>query len=229
MTRRLYELCGADTRRVFSPYCWRSRMALAHKGLEFESVPWRFTEGERLAFAEHDKVPILVDGTTTVPDSWAIAEYLDMAYPDAPSLLHGNLAPYRFVASWNDAVLQAGIARLIVSDVPPLLDDAARAYFVESREKRFGMKLAEVTAEREAKLPGFRQALQPIRSALAGQAFLGGARPDYADYILFGSFMWARVVSPLQLLAVEDGLHAWQERMLDLHARLARRTPTLAA
>ena len=50
MTRQLYELCGIDAARVFSPYCWRSRMALAHKRLSFESVPWRFTEGERLAF-----------------------------------------------------------------------------------------------------------------------------------------------------------------------------------
>jgi len=229
MARQLYELCGDDAQRVFSPYCWRSRMALAHKGLEFESIPWRFTEGESLAFASHDKVPVLVDGATVVPDSWAIAKYLDTAYPDAPSLLHGNPAPYRFVSAWNDAVLQSGIARLIVSDVPPMLGEAARAYFVESREKRFGMPLAQVTADREAKLPAFRQTLQPIRSALAGEDFLGGKQPDYADYVLFGSFMWARVVSPLKLLEADDVLHAWQERLLDMHSAAARLTPEFAA
>ena len=44
MTLKLFELCGADPERVFSPFCWRIRMALAHKGLEAETVPWRFTE-----------------------------------------------------------------------------------------------------------------------------------------------------------------------------------------
>jgi len=33
MTIVLHDLTGADDRR-FSPNCWRTRMALAHKGLE---------------------------------------------------------------------------------------------------------------------------------------------------------------------------------------------------
>jgi glutathione S-transferase len=229
MARQLYELCGTDAARVFSPYCWRSRMALAQKGLDFESVPWRFTETARLAFADHDKVPVLLDGARTIADSWAIAQYLDEAYPDAPSLLRGNPEPYLFVAAWNDTVLQAGIARLIVSDIPPLLDDAARAYFVESRERRFGMPLDAVTAGREEKLPAFRATLAPLRQALKGRAFLGGDAPDYADHIVFGSFMWARSTSPLRLTAPDDAVHAWRERMLDLFGGMARAAPCFGA
>ena len=225
MARQLFELCGADPLRVFSPFCWRSSMALAHKNLSFESVPWRFTETDRLAFAGHDKVPVLVDGERVVADSWAIAQYLDEAYPGAPSLLRGNSAPYRFVASWNDQVVQAGIARLIVSDIPPLLDEKDRVYFVGSREKRFGKKLEEVTADREARLPAFQQSLQPLRALLAGQMFIGGDTPDYADFIVFGSFMWARSVSPLKLLAKDDPIFAWRERLLDLHTPPARNAP----
>ncbi len=228
MARQLFELCGTDPARVFSPFCWRARMALAHKGLDFESVPWRFTETDRLAFAGHDKVPVLVDGERTVPDSWAIAQYLDEAYPEAPSLLHGAPAPYLFVAAWNDTVLQAGLVRLIVSDIPPLLGEE-RAYFLESREKRFGMPLAEVTADREARLPAFRATLQPLRQALKGRDFLGGAEPDYADFIVFGGFMWARSVSPLRVLEPDDTLFAWRERMLDLHGGMARRAPCFGA
>ena len=229
MARQLYELCGTDPERVFSPYCWRSRMALAHKGLAFESVPWRFTETDRLAFAGHDKVPVLVDGERVVPESWAIALYLDEAYPQAPALLHGQPAPYRFVAAWNDSVLQPGIARLIISDIPPLLDEPARSYFIESREKRFGMPLAAVTEGREARLPAFRASLQPLRGALAEQPFLGGEEPDYADYIVFGSLMWARSVSPLRLIEEGDPVHDWRERMLDLHGGLARAAPHFGA
>ena len=40
----MYDLAGADPALRFSPYCWRMRMALAHKGLAVETVPWRFTE-----------------------------------------------------------------------------------------------------------------------------------------------------------------------------------------
>jgi glutathione S-transferase len=225
MARHLYELCGADPERVFSPFCWRSRMALAHKGLDFESIPWRFTETDRLAFAQHDKVPVLVDGDRTVVDSWTIAQYLDEAYPDRPSLLHGRPAPYRFTAAWNDSVLQPGIARLIVSDIPPLLRETEREYFVASREKRFGMALAQVTADREARLPAFRATLQPLRPALQAQPFLGGDAPDYADYIVFGSFMWARSTSPLPLLEEDDVVHGWRDRLLDLYGGMARRTP----
>ncbi len=32
-TIRLWDLVGAEDDRAFSPYCWRTKMALAHKGL----------------------------------------------------------------------------------------------------------------------------------------------------------------------------------------------------
>jgi len=228
MARRLFELCGRDPARIFSPYCWRIRMALAHKGLAFEAVPWRFTDKQALAFANHDKVPVLQDGECTVADSWEIATYLDAAYPGAPSLMRGNAEPYLFISAWTDTVLHAGLARLIVSDIPPLLDEADRAYFVQSRQARFGRTLAEVTAGREERLPEFRASLLPLRHALRGRDFLGGAAPDYADYIVFGGFMWARVVSALDLLEPTDTIHGWRERMLDLFGGMPRATPAMA-
>lgn len=229
MTRQLFELTGTDPARRFSPYCWRSRMALAHKGLEAEIIPWRFTENERLAAHGGKSVPILLDGAATLTDSWDIALHLDAAYPDAPALFQGPPETYRFITAWTDTVLTAGVARLVVSDIVALLGPAEAAYFIESREKRFGMKLAQVTADRAARLPEFRASLAPLRRVLAQQPFLGGVAPDYADYIVFGSFMWARVVSPLALLAPDDALFAWRDRLLDLHGGIARAVPALEA
>ena len=225
MARQLYELTGADPTRRFSPFCWRARMALAHKGLEAACVPWRFTETDRLAFAHHDKVPVLVDGENTVPESWDIAVYLDRAYPDRPSLLGAAAAEIRFIVAWTDAVVQAGLVRLIVSDIVPLLDPVAREYFIKSREARFGKPLAEVTANREARLPEFRALLQPLRLTLRAQPFLGGAGPNYADYAVFGAFQWARVVSPLVLLEPDDPVRTWFETLLDMYGGLARAVP----
>lgn len=208
MPRQLYELVGEDPARRFSPYCWRIRMALAHKGLEAEVVPWRFTETDRLAFAGSDKVPVLVDGERTLHDSTPIAEYLDAEYPNAPSLFRGDPAARHFALAWTNAVLHAALVRLIVSDIPAVLDARARSYFVSSRESRLGMTMAQVAAGRDALLPAFRATLTPLRHVVAASNFLGGTTPDYADYAVFGAFQWARCASPYRLLDDSDPVFA---------------------
>lgn len=45
----LYELAGANADLRFSPYCWRSRLALLHKELDFETISWRLTEKKTVA------------------------------------------------------------------------------------------------------------------------------------------------------------------------------------
>ena len=71
MAIKLYDLAGAEDDRRFSPNCWRSRMALKHKGLEFETIPWRFTEKDAIAFSGQGLVPVLVDGSNIIHDSGA--------------------------------------------------------------------------------------------------------------------------------------------------------------
>ena len=85
-TMRLFDLAGADEQRRFSPYCWRTRLALAHKGLPVQTVAWRFTDKQAIAATGQGKVPVLVDGERWIHDSWAIAEYLEDHYTDRPSL-----------------------------------------------------------------------------------------------------------------------------------------------
>ena len=232
MGRKLYDLVGEDPACRFSPFCWRSRLALAHKGLDVETVPWRFTETERLGFSGQGKVPVLVDGDRVVSDSWAIACWLEDRYPDRPSLFggEGGRAASLFVNGWADGVLHPQVARMVVADIPPLLAPADRAYFRESREQRFGMPLERVSADRAERVQAFRrELLQPLRATLGQQPWLGGEAPGYADYIVFGAFQWARVCSAFELLEGGDPVAAWRERVLDLHGGLARRAPARAA
>jgi hypothetical protein len=49
MTIKLFDLPGAEPDPRFGPYCWRSKLALAHKGLAVEAIPWRFVEKEAIA------------------------------------------------------------------------------------------------------------------------------------------------------------------------------------
>ena len=68
-----------------------------------------------------------------------------------------------------------------------------------------------------------------MRQTLARQPYLAGERPAYADYAVFGMFMWARCTSALDLLAADDPVHAWRERLLDAFDGMARAAPTAAA
>jgi glutathione S-transferase len=223
----LHDLCGADPARRFSPYCWRVRMALAHKGIAHEALPWRFTDKPAIADAGTDKVPVLRHGERTVSESWTILEYLEDHWPGAPSLFggEGGRALARFVTAWSDSVMAAGIAKLVVSDIPAHLAPEDAEYFRRTREARFGKPLAEVTAGRERAVEAFRRDLHPLRMVLRERPWLSGPTAGAADYIAFGPLQWARCVSAFPLLTPDDPLHAWRGRLLDAFGGLARRAP----
>ncbi len=227
MARKLFELVGTDAERPFSPYCWRTRMALAHKGLDAETVPWRFTEKSAIAPHNSDKVPVLLDGDTTVVDSWVIANYLEDTYPDRPSLFGGDggRAMGRMLNWWGDVAIVGGIFPLIAADIHGHLPPVDQAYFRQTREARLGRTLEEAAATRDTAVDGFRKSLDPLRLTLRTQPFIGGAAPNYADYIVFGGFQWARATSPFKLLKTDDLIFAWRERLLDAYDGLARRSP----
>jgi len=221
----MYDLAGADPDLRFSPYCWRTRMALAHKGLAVETIPWRFTEKDVIAFSGQERVPVIRDGDRVVSDSWAIAEYLEDAYPDRPSLFGGagGRAHARFVNAWADGVMLPGIARLIVRDLLDVVDARDRGYFRQSREARFGRTLEAVQEGREGRLAEFQASLLPVRLVLGRQTWLGGGAPSYADHILFGTLQWPWCASSFELLAADDPIAGWRERMFDLFEGLGRR------
>ncbi|MBB3139189.1 glutathione S-transferase family protein [Halomonas organivorans] len=222
MTRVLYDLCGLDERLRFSPYCWRVRYALAHKGLDVEARPWRFTDKAALAFADHDKVPVLVDGDEVVTDSYAILRYLDRTYPEAPLLGDGQAEVRgRFFKHYAERALAPAMMRTIIMDLFNAIHPDDRAYFRESREKRFGRSLEEFHSPAKG-LAQLDAALAPLRGHLEDADFLDGAAPAGADYLVFGFFMWARCVSSADLISNADPVHAWRERMLDCHGSLGR-------
>jgi glutathione S-transferase len=220
----LYDLAGADPDVRFSPYCWRTRFALAHKGLPVETVPWRFTDREAIAFSGQGKVPVIQNGGTVVFDSWTIAEYLEDQVP-TPTLFGGatGRAHALFLNAWADSVLVGGIARFIVRDLVDIIDPKDRGYFRSSREARFGRSLEVVQEGRENRLAAFRDLLLPIRLVLRRQQWLGGAAPSYADHIIAGTMMWPRCASRFELLEVNDPVAQWQDRMLDLYGGLGRK------
>ncbi len=229
MTITLYELAAADPAIRFSPYCWRARFALAHKGLEVETLPWHFTETARLTFSGQGKVPVIVDGPTVTADSWAIAMYLDQTYPDRPSLFGGaaGMAHAAFINAWADTVLHPGIVRLIVADIWAAQRPEDQPYFRHSRERAFGQSLEEVMAGRDERVESWRTVFTPMRATLRRQPWLGGEAPDYADYIVLGSLQWARCISRFALLEQDDPITAWRDRGLALFDGLGAKARTV--
>ena len=218
MARQLYELQGQADKR-FSPFCWRSRMALLHKELEAEFIPVQFGQKDKIAFSGQKLVPVLKDEGRVIHDSWAIACYLEDAYPDRPSLFGGapGRAGARFINGWVDRAVHPAMIRLVLLDIyDNAVVEADRPYFRASREARFGKTLEKFTDTSERRIAAFREILVPVRLALEEAPYLAGPAPLYADYILFGTCKILDLCSPLVLLANDDPIYNWYERMLAL-------------
>ncbi len=221
---KLYDLAGRDPELRFSPYCWRVRMAMAHKGLEPQTVPWRFSEAALLPGAPHNKqVPVIVDEGAVVADSTVIAHHLEDRYTNGPSLFGGGEAHARFIIAWADTVLAPVLFPRAAWYVFSQLHQADKAYFRQSREARLGTTLEAARDAAPERLAGLRATLAPLRRMLAGQGFAGGEEPSYADYALFGCFQWLRCVGVPDVLEADDPVALWRGVMLELFDGLAGR------
>ncbi|MGB0823723.1 MAG: glutathione binding-like protein, partial [Alphaproteobacteria bacterium] len=195
-----YHLANADGAH-FSPHAWRTTMALAHKGLEHESRGVAFTEIGTICDGERKIVPTIEDGERVLSDSWAIALHLEDSVTSGRSLFGGEKgkAHALFINNWASFGLQPLLLQIMILELFERLQDRDKAYFRESREKRFGRSLEDHAAladEARQRLPAM---LAPLSMTLNSQAWLGGDVPSYADYIALGAFQWVRTSSSFDL------------------------------
>jgi glutathione S-transferase len=230
MTILLYDLVGRDDNRPYSPHCWKTKMALAHKGLDFRSVPTRFLDIPAVEGGVSKIVPIIRDGDRLVADSFTIALYLEDTYPSHPTLFggEGGRAMARFIERWSQTQLHPFLGSAALMEIYRQQDEPNTVYFRESREARYGKPLEQVSAERDDHLPAFRKKLEPLRSMLEFQPFIGGQTPLFADYIVFGALQWVRVMSSYPFLAPDDPILAWFDRCLDLYGGMGRKVEAAA-
>jgi len=227
---KLYEIKG-DKGRRHSLFSWRSRMALAHKGVLPEYVPVLLSDKAAIAFSGGTTAPVLVDGETVVRDSWAIACYLEDKLPQAPSLFGGaaGRGVARLVNNWVDRALLGDLVSALALDALDRIHPDDRAHFRATMEMAFRASLEELAADRVKRIERFQRTLDPARATLKQQRFICGDAPAYADYILFSPLQWARLLSPEDVLRPDDAIVAWRERMLDLYDGFARRMPDARA
>jgi glutathione S-transferase len=221
---RLYGLVIGNGLWV-SPYVWRIRYALAHKGLSCETVPLGFTEIAGAFKGRFKTVPVIEHGDCMLAESWDIADHLDPAFPGRPALFAGSAehAMVRLTDAWFSAEVVRKMFLIYALDIHDAARPEDRSYFRRTRELRLkGRTLEEAAADRESRLPALRDALAPLRAHLSRFPFIGGAAPNYADYIVLGAFLWVAGVSTLPMLAHDDTLRAWVDRGCDLYGGLGR-------
>jgi glutathione S-transferase len=219
----MWELRGRDDAR-FSTFSWRTRMALHHKGLDFVVRPVAVSDKAAVAFSGQSKVPILKVDDQVVSDSWKIAVFLEREFPDRPSLFGGPAgeALSHFFNLWTDRDIVPSIVPNLMSDVLECVDEADARHLRAQIENIFKKSLEQLSAEREQAVQQLRRRLQPVRRVLETKPFLGGPEPAYPDYILFGVFQWARVVSTTKVLEPNDAVADWFGRVLDLYGGVGR-------
>ena len=219
----LWELGGRDDCR-FSTFSWRTRLALRHKGLPFAVHPVAVSDKAAVGFSGQSKVPILKHDGHVIPDSWAIALYMEKEFSERPTLFGGEVGQTltHVFNVWADRELIPALIPFLMRDVLDCVNEADGAHLRRQVESAMKTSLEDLSAGREQALHAFRRKLQPVRKALETQDFRGGAAPTYADYILFGLLQWARIVSPAKVLDDGDVVAAWFDRMLDLYEGVGR-------
>ena len=223
----MYDLAGAEDERRISPFCWRVRLALAHKDLPVETRPWRMVEKDAIEAAGVTTVPVIVDNGRAIGDSWVIADYLEQAYPDRTALFAGpqSRALTKMTHHWTEQ-LHRLLVPLILREVLAHIDERDSLYFRSSRERAFGKPLEAVIDESPAAFQRFDGALSPLRRLLRESPYLCGSTPAYADYIVFGMFQWARACSTHVLTRGDDDpVRAWLGRIAGLYGGLAASAP----
>lgn len=214
---KLYELVGHDRGQGFSPFVWRAKMALAHKGLDYEIVPLHFHEiADTLSFADCKTVPVLVDGETVVSDSWDICCYLDDHYSSEASIFKSHSAAKLFNYQIGMPLL-APLFKTIVADIFDVIHNADKEYFRTTREPRLGCTIEEAERDHQKSLATFKANLLPYNQFFKVEDFLGGTVPAYQDYALYGMLLWARAVSSKNVLEDNDMVSEWIARMDQLY------------
>jgi glutathione S-transferase len=156
----------------FSTNVERVALALAHKGLEVESV-WvdPADRSEVVRVSGQELVPVLVDGERVIPDSTAILEHLEQRFPERPLYPSdpARRTELRLFVDWFNQVWKRP-PNLIVDEEAKAEPDLAR--------------IAELEGQIAGALPLFEE-------LLAGRDFLFGDELSAADVVAFPFLKYA--------------------------------------
>jgi glutathione S-transferase len=161
---------------TYSPFSRRTRLALAHKGLECELREAREDRWREKAasLVPQRTIPVLVAGDVALGDSTAITRWLDAKYTNAP----------RIWPEGDDALVSVQVAALVDTALNSIVDVGTRYYALHSHPAFPGVK-AEMLGRAQRAL----DALGAQAEARLGTTLAPGGW-SAADIWLYTAAMW---------------------------------------
>jgi hypothetical protein len=173
----LFDLATRSDSRP-SPFCWRAKLALAHKHLPFEARATLYSEIPTLGNGSFKTLPVIDDDGVWSGGSFNIAVDLESRYPDRPTLFPND--PRRsfaeFVESWVDLTLHPQIFPLVALKIWEQLPSSEQDYFRRTRELRLSMTLEEAHKLGIVEASGDTSELDPMRRILDAERYSSQAR-----------------------------------------------------
>jgi len=211
-----YDIPSTNPEIAWSPNTWNARFTLNIKGLTYKTEWVEYPDIEPLCLKIGAKptstkadgrplytLPTIYDPSTKsiVSDSAEIVRYLEKQYPDTPKLLPPGTSG--FIAAFQAAMASTfspKLFRAVVFHVWKGLNPESQPYFRVQKEQIFGERLEDLVPEGpagEAVWKSVTDSLVIVASwydaNAKGSLFISGDSITYADVLLAGRLIWARV------------------------------------
>ena len=213
---KLYDLCGKNNLR-FSPPCWNVKLCLIHKNLNFETVPVRFSEKEKISFSGQKLVPILEHDKGFVCESWKIINWLDDNYQDKKLFKNENSKNFSyFLYLWTARQLLPVLFKIIAHEIPNVLEGEDVNYYIKTREERIKGPITKFKTNISELIDEFRKLVSPIRKIIEKNGYIAGQKPGIEDYLFYGNFKWVYSCSSCNLLETDDAIYNWFKALSEI-------------
>lgn len=180
----------------FSMFAMRPRIALAEKGVEYESREENLADKSPLLLQMnpvHKKIPVLIHNGKPICESLIIVEYIDEVWKDESPLLPSD--PY-----------QRATARFWADFVDKKISDAARRVWTKKGE------------EQEAAKKEFIDALVLLEGELGDKPYFGGDTFGFLDIALITFYSWFYAYEKCGSFSIEEHcpkLISWAKRCME--------------
>ncbi|MGA0412553.1 MAG: glutathione S-transferase N-terminal domain-containing protein [Candidatus Puniceispirillales bacterium] len=210
---QLYDLCGKNNLR-FSPPCWNIKLCLLHKKIDFETIPVRFSEKNKIAFSGQGLVPIVKHNKGFVFESWNIIEWLEKNYTERKLFKNESSKNFSyFLYFWTSRQLLPILFKIIAHEIPNILEGEDINYYIKTREERINGPITKFKPYISDNILEFKKMISPVRKLIETNGFISGKNPGLEDYIFYGNFRWVYSCSSCELLDTNDIIYDWYKNL----------------
>ena len=210
---QLYDLCGKNNLR-FSPPCWNIKLCLLHKKIDFETIPVRFSEKNKIAFSGQGLVPIVKHNKGFVFESWNIIEWLEKNYTERKLFKNESSKNFSyFLYFWTSRQLLPILFKIIAHEIPNILEGEDINYYIKTREERINGPITKFKPYISDNILEFKKMISPVRKLIERNGFISGKNPGLEDYIFYGNFRWVYSCSSCELLDTNDIIYDWYKNL----------------